>query len=74
MKPRIKAKIQNIRKQKTTNKNNKKKKRIQKNEDRVNSLWDKFKHSNTHIIGVLEEEKQQEIGNLFEKNNERKLT
>ena len=32
------------------------------------------KHSNIHIIGVSEgEEKEQEIGNLFEKNNERKL-
>ena len=37
-------------------------------------LRDTFKHSNIHIIGVPEgEEKEQEIGNLFEKNNERKL-
>ena len=53
-------------------------KRIQKNEDSVNSLWDNFKHSyhasNIHIIGVPEgEEIKQEIGNLYEKNNERKL-
>ena len=50
------------------------KKRIQKYEDSVSSLWDNFKRSNICIIGVPEgEEKQQEIGNLLEKNNERKL-
>ena len=49
-------------------------KRIQKNEGSISSLWDNFQHSNTHIIGVPEgEETEQEIGNLFEKNNERKL-
>ena len=43
-------------------------KRIQKNEDSVNSIWDNFKRSNICIIGVPEgEEKEQEIGNLFEK-------
>ena len=47
--------------------------RIQKNEDSINSLWDNFKRSNIHIVGVPEEEKEQEIGNLLEKNNERKL-
>ena len=63
----------NIRKQKTTKQNNKKKKRIQKNEDSVSSLWDNFKKSNIHIIGMPEgEEKEQGIGNLFEKYNERK--
>ena len=73
MKLRIKSMIWNIRKQKTTNQN-KKKKRIQENEDSVSSLWDNFKKSNIHNIGVPEgEEKEQEIGNLFEKNNERKL-
>ena len=31
-------------------------------------MWDDFKQSNIHIIGVPEgEEKEQEIGNLFEK-------
>ena len=30
--------------------------------------WENFKHTNIHIIGVLEgEEREQEIGNLFEK-------
>ena len=49
-------------------------KKIQKNEDSVSSLWDNFKHSNIHTIGVRErEEKEQEIGHLFQKNSERKL-
>ena len=40
---------------------------IQKNEDSIN-IWDNFKRSNICIIGVPEgEEKEQEIGNLFEK-------
>ena len=30
-------------------------KRIQRNEDSINSLWDKFKRSHIHIIGVPEE-------------------
>ena len=43
-------------------------KRIQKNEDSINSLWDNFKRSNIHPIGVLGgEEKEKEIGNLSEK-------
>ena len=59
--------IWNIRKQKTTNQN-KKKRESKKNEDSVSSLWDNFKQSNIHVIGVPEgEEKEQEIGNLFEK-------
>ena len=32
-----------------------------------NKIRDIFKHSNIHIIGVPKEEKEQEIGNLFEK-------
>ena len=47
---------------------------MKNNEDSINNLWDNFKHSNIHIIEASEkEEKEQEIGNLFEKNNERKL-
>ena len=42
-------------------------KRIQKNEDSINSLWDNFKRSNICLIGVPEEEKKQEIGNLSQK-------
>ena len=40
---------------------------IQKNEETVRNLWDKFKCSNIQIIGVPEGEKEeQEIENLFE--------
>ena len=68
MKPRIRSMIWNIRNQKTTNQNNRKKKESKKNEDSINSLWDNFKRSNIYIIWVPEgEEKDQEIGNLFEK-------
>ena len=47
-----------------------KEKRMQKKnppqtEDRISSLWDNFKRSIVHIIGVSGEE--QEIGNIFEK-------
>ena len=43
-------------------------KRNQNNEDSINSLWDNFKHTNIHIVGVPEgEEKEQGIRNLFEK-------
>ena len=43
-------------------------KRIQKNGDSVRSLWDNFKCTNTHIIGVLEGgEEEQDIENLLEK-------
>ena len=52
--------IWNIRKQKTTNQNNKKKKEFKKNEDSINSLWGTFKRSNICIIGVPQgEEKEQ---------------
>ena len=40
----------------------------------VRNLWDNFKGTNIRIIGVPEgEEKDQEIGNLFEKAVKRKL-
>ena len=45
----------------------KEEKRIQKNDDSISSSGDKFKKSNICIIGVKEEEKEQEIGNVFEK-------
>ena len=65
MKIRIKPVIWNI---KTFNQNSKKKKRIQKNKDRLRILWDNFKCTNIQIVGVPEgEEKEQEIENLFEK-------
>ena len=40
--------------------------RIQKNEERLRNLQDNFKYSNTQIIGVPEEEEQQNNENLFE--------
>ena len=44
------------------------KKESPQNEDSINNLWDNFKRSNICIIGLPEgEEKEQEIGNLFEK-------
>ena len=73
MKLRIKSMIQNVKKQKITNHNNKKKNNPT-NKDRVNRLWDNFEHASIHILGVPEgEKKEQEIGNLFEKKSERKL-
>ena len=65
----LKLRINNLehKEEKTFNQDSKKKK-IQKNEDRVRSLWDNFTHTNVHIIGVLERgKKEQEIENLFEK-------
>ena len=52
-----------------TNQSEQEEKRIKKKkQNSVSSLWDNFKHSNNLIIGVPEgEEKQQDIGNLFEK-------
>ena len=42
--------------------------RRKKNKKIIRSLWDNFECSNIHIIGVPEEEdKEQEIENLFEK-------
>ena len=35
--------------------------------DSISSLWDNSKTSNICITGVPEEEKEQEIGNVFEK-------
>ena len=68
--------IWNIRKQETTNQNNKKNKECRKKkiEASVSSLWDNFKRSNICIIGVPErEEKEQEIGNLFGKKKMKDL-
>ena len=40
--------------------------RTQKNEERLRNLQENFKHSNIKIIGMPEEEEEQEIENLFE--------
>ena len=42
-------------------------KRIQKSEDSVRSLWDNFNHTNIHIIGVPEENREsKKLETLFE--------
>ena len=41
-------------------------KRIQKVEGSVRSLWDNFKRTNIRIMGVPEEEREQDTENLFE--------
>ena len=46
---------------------------MQKNEERLRNLWDNFKCSNIRIIGVPGEEEEEDIENLFEKNNEGEL-
>ena len=43
-----------------------KKREFKKNGERLRKLWNNFKHSNIQIIGVSEEEEEQEIENLFE--------
>ena len=58
MKLRIKLMIWNIRKQKTTNQNDKKKRESKKNKDSVSSLWDDFKQSNMCFIGVPKEKRK----------------
>ena len=41
------------------NQSEQEKKRILKNEDNISSLWDNFKRSNIHIIGVPEREEKE---------------
>ena len=73
IKQRIKSVIWKIRKQKTPNQNNKKKNEL-KNKNSLRSLWDNFKCTNIHIMGVPEGENQEQgIENQFEKNNDKKL-
>ena len=60
MKPRIKSKIWNVKKQKRSKKQSEQQeeKTIHKNENSESSLWDNFKCSNIHIIGVSEEKRK----------------
>ena len=44
-----------------------KQKQKPKNEEKIRGLWDISKSANIWIIGVPEEENEEEIGNLFEK-------
>ena len=43
-------------------------KRIQKIKDTVRSLWDNFKHTNIHIIGVPEGEEKSKKLEIYLKN------
>ena len=53
---------------KKPNQSKQEEKKIRINEDTVSSLWDNFKHSNIHVVGVpVGEEKEQEIENRFKK-------
>ena len=53
--------------QKITNENGNKTESKKKG-DSVRGLWENFRHTNIHIMGVLEGKyRQLEIGNLFEK-------
>ena len=54
-------------KQNKKNKSEQEVKRTPQNEDSINTLWENFRRSNIHIIGMPEEEKKQGIGNLSEK-------
>ena len=56
------------RRKKTSNQKRNKETRIQKNEERLRILGDKFKHSNIQTIGVPEEEEEeQEIESISER-------
>ena len=41
-------------------------KRMQRTEDSLRDLWDNIKRTNTHIIGVPEEEKMKAFEKIFE--------
>ena len=43
-----------------------KKQQFKKSEETLRNFWENFKRSNIRIIGVPEEEEDQEIENLFE--------
>ena len=67
MKLRIKSMILEHKEAKNNQSQKEEEKRIQKSEDSISILWDNFKRSNIRIIGMPEEELEQEIGNLYEK-------
>ena len=67
MKLRIKEMIRKIRKQKHNQSEHQEEKRIQKNEVSIRSLWTTSRGPTFTFTGVPGEEKEQEIGNLFEK-------
>ena len=67
MKPRISNDLEHE-EEKNIHSEQQEEKRIQKNEGGVRSLWDNFKHTNIHIIGVPEENREsKKLETLFEK-------
>ena len=50
---------------KNTQSQQQKEKRIKKNKDNVRSLWDYLRYTHIWIMGVPEEEREQEVENLF---------
>ena len=67
MKARIKSMIWNIRKEIKQPIRTTRRKKNPENEDSLGSLWENFKRLNICIIRMPEEEKEQEIRDLFEK-------
>ena len=61
---RIKSKIWNTKSQRTLLCRSKK--RIQKVEDSVRNLWDNFKRTNIRIMGIPEEEREQDTERILE--------
>ena len=44
----------------------KREKRLKRNEESLRELWNKVKHTNIHIIGVPGEEKEKGTENIFQ--------
>ena len=64
--PKNQVKDLKYQKAKHTQLEKQKAKRIKKYEDSVRNLWDNFKRTNIRIMGVPEEEREQDTENLFE--------
>ena len=64
--PRLRSMLWSRRKKRNIQPEKNEETRIQKIEERLRNLLDIFKHSNIQIIGVPEEEEEQQIENLFE--------
>ena len=62
----LKSTLWTRRKKETSNQKRTKKQEFKKNEEERKNLWDNFKCSNIQIIGVSEEQQQQEIEHLLE--------
>ena len=49
-----------------TNAEQKREKRLKRNEESLRELWDNVKYINTHIIGVPEEDREKGTEKIFE--------